>query len=159
MTIIAYKNEIIAGDSKASLDDLYFFDFKKTVKSSDGTIGGACGSIYWINNFIDWILSGRKKHWTDFNERCSALFITTDRQVHCIDSSGIMPIIMVNNCISIGSGREIALGAMDAGASAEEAVKITMKRDAYCDGFISIEKLGDPPIKKSSWWRSNRLTS
>lgn len=154
MTIVAYKNGIIASDSKASWDDLHLFNCKKVVKAPDGTIGGGAGHVVWINSFNDWILSNRKQSWDYFNKDSSGLFITTDRQVYIVDSGGIMPAMLLNDCIAIGSGKSIALGAMDANATAEEAVRIAIIREDGCAGLVYTEELG-PPIEKSirkGWW-------
>lgn len=150
MTVVAYKDGIIASDTKASWNELHLFDTKKIVKAADGTIGGGAGTLVWVNSFNKWILSGRKHPWTNFDINCSGMFITTDKQAYCIDSGGILPIILINGCCAIGSGREIAIGAMDANASAEEAVRITINRGQGCGGFVHTEHLG-PPIKKSKW--------
>lgn len=40
-----------------------------------------------------------------------------------------------------GSGGEIALGALEAGATVEEAVKIAIKRNAFCDGDLQIDEI------------------
>jgi hypothetical protein len=52
--------------------------------------------------------------------------------------------------IALGSGREFALGAMDAGASAIEAVRISSKRDIYTGGRIHAYN-----IEKNEWETHN----
>ncbi len=42
---------------------------------------------------------------------------------------------------AMGSGRDFALAAMDAGLSAEESVQIAIKRDVYSGGDVQVMKL------------------
>jgi ATP-dependent protease HslVU (ClpYQ) peptidase subunit len=45
------------------------------------------------------------------------------------------------SCDAIGSGEEYAIGAMDAGLSAKDAVKIACNRDIYSGGRIRTFKI------------------
>lgn len=70
-----------------------------------------------------WVLTGRGK-----NKRVEEV-LRGDRYVH------VMPI---NAPWAIGSGGEFALGAMGAGATAEEAVKIASKFDPFTNNKVTV---------------------
>jgi len=53
-----------------------------------------------------------------------------------------IPVETIGGTMACGSGGEYAYGAMDAGASAIEAVKIAIGRDVYSGGSVKHLKIG-----------------
>lgn len=156
MTIIAYKDGIIASDSKATLNGMHFFNAKKIVKAKDGTVSGGAGSMTWVVEFNDWILSGRKRPWSNFIDNMAAIYIDPHGVIRLVSPGGIIEANLLNGCIAIGSGRDFAMGAMDAGVSAEEAVKIAIIRDNECGGPVQSERFEKVEQIESIWrWFTN----
>ena len=74
-------------------------------------------------------------------ENFEALVVSPDtKEVALIDTTGY-PMDIQYPHYAIGSGCEVAFGAMEAGASAEEAVKIAIKRVVGCGGKVMKLKL------------------
>lgn len=144
MTTIAYKDGVIAYDSRISADNLILDDEHEKHIEKDG---------------IHFFLSGSTGDWQDFIDSCCAgLDIVRDLDVSAliIDQgklyrSSIEKIrdgfriwkspIRMNQTIAVGSGRDFAIAFMDAGLSAYDAVVATTKRDMWTGGIIRIHNL------------------
>ena len=59
-----------------------------------------------------------------------------------VDSLGNLYKHTISNFSAIGSGWSIAMGAMQSGASAKEAVKAAIKLDIYSGGAVKWRKKG-----------------
>lgn len=71
-----------------------------------------------------------------FDEHFVILAIDDKGKCHRLHKSDIAEFTQEAGFVAEGSGADIAIGAMDAGASAIEAIKITCKRDIYTGGKI-----------------------
>lgn len=69
-----------------------------------------------------------------------ALLVSPHGEVALLDSSAY-PMKIRAKYFAIGSGEEVALGAMAMGASAEEAVRAAIKHTVGCSGPIQKVKL------------------
>ena len=159
MTTIATKDGIIVGDARMSLGATIIKDDTVKVFNVNNHLVGVCGAARSISTFVSWL----QKH-TDYrmvseqvgdlvdlippvleqDSDYTALVVTPDKQVLLYESG--IPIDMGNDVhMAIGSGGDFALAAMDAGLSAEEAVKIAMKRDVYSGGTITVVSLEEDP--------------
>jgi ATP-dependent protease HslVU (ClpYQ) peptidase subunit len=155
MTTIATKDGIIASDGRMSLGATIIKDDTVKVFNINNHLVGVCGAARAISTFVGWL----QKH-TDYrmvseqvgdlvdlippvleqSEDYTALVVTPDKQVLLYE--GGVPIDMgIDVHMSIGSGGDFALAAMDSGLSAEEAVKVAMKRDVYSGGTITVVSL------------------
>jgi len=139
MTTIAFKNNVIASDGQVTTNGLietqkytkifkvpkgYLafcgdaadgLDLVDHYKSKDG--GNICLKELSINGIL---ISTRTK-------KCYKLWVSSGGRLHEVEIEGFW---------AIGSGAEIALGAMAAGASAAEAVCIAIQYDAYSGGEV-----------------------
>lgn len=138
MTTIAYKDDIIAYDSQATCADVVTtYSANKHVKR-DGVHFFMCGGFADYEGFITAYLAGKSpgKH---IDILC---YIVRDGIVYRAGSDkGELWIQKARVTGSIGSGSHFAFGAMDAGCSAKEAVKIAVKRDTGTGGRIRTFKL------------------
>lgn len=155
MTTIATKDGIICSDGRMSLGATIIKDDTVKVFNINNHLVGVCGAARAISTFVGWL----QKH-TDYrmvseqvgdlvdlippvleqSEDYTALVVTPDKQVLLYE--GGVPIDMgIDVHMSIGSGGDFALAAMDSGLSAEEAVKVAMKRDVYSGGTITVVSL------------------
>lgn len=116
---------------------------KKIHKSKDGYLLGAAGSFGAISMFFDWFddddedkppLESLKV------ESLDAIIINPMGKIALLDSGG-WPMDIKAPFYSLGSGADIALGAMAAGADAVEAVRIAIKYNTTCGGAIQKLKL------------------
>ena len=155
MTTIAVKDGIMVGDGRCSLGSTVIKDDMVKVFWINNHLMGGAGRARSISTFAQWL----QKH-TDYtivnqevgdlvdlippvlqdDEEFTALVLTPDKQVLMYD--GNVALNLGHDVpASIGSGSVFALAAMDAGASAEDAVKIAMKRDVYSGGEITVVQL------------------
>lgn len=159
MTTIAVKDGIMVGDGRCSLGSTVIKDDMVKVFWINNHLMGGAGRARSISTFAQWL----QKH-TDYtivnqevgdlvdlippvlqdDEEFTALVLTPDKQVLMYD--GNVALNLGHDVpASIGSGSVFSLAAMDAGASAEDAVKIAMKRDVYSGGEITVVQLEDEP--------------
>lgn len=159
MTTIAVKDGIMVGDGRCSLGSTVIKDDMVKVFWINNHLMGGAGRARSISTFAQWL----QKH-TDYtivnqevgdlvdlippvlqdDEEFTALVLTPDRQVLMYDGNVALNLGQ-DVTASIGSGSVFAIAAMDAGASAEDAVKIAMKRDVYSGGEITVVQLEDEP--------------
>lgn len=149
----------MVGDGRCSLGSTVIKDDMVKVFWINNHLMGGAGRARSISTFAQWL----QKH-TDYtivnqevgdlvdlippvlqdDEEFTALVLTPDKQVLMYD--GNVALNLGHNVpASIGSGSVFAIAAMDASASAEDAVKIAMKRDVYSGGEITVVQLEEEP--------------
>lgn len=141
MTTIAFKKGVLAFDSKLSTSgDLSGYGLKgrKTAKF----IVAACGTYEDCCAFLDWMSAGgkpddRKKFGIDRDLNISALAINKKGTVFQYDGR-LYPYKIDHKFFAIGSGSSYAIGAMESGSTAVQAVKISAKYDANTGGTIRL---------------------
>lgn len=148
MTTITYKDGILAADSRITSGTFIITDdFTKIHKIVDSmtnktTLCGFCGNASDWEKFLDW------DEETDdplILDNFCAIIIHDDGEITEYESTeedktlnrldlGKLPFY------AIGSGREIAIGAMASGKSAIESIEVTKHFDSTTGGVIkSIE--------------------
>lgn len=159
MTIIVYskKHKILAADTQRSSSTNCIEGYGarklgvfKSRKEDIHTIGGASGVLSAVTKWLDW-LEGKKgiPPVFDSEEHISYIKVKYDvfNDVEEVYFGEKTLVDMQDNdeiFYCEGSGAKIALGALDAGATPIEAVKIAKKRDVYCGGrtsFINLREL------------------
>jgi hypothetical protein len=140
MTLIAYKDGIIAADSQiTSADIITYLDFDKH-KLQDEVHFWFAGSVSDYPLLEDMWFKSKGKG--DVNASaivlCDGLlwFVAVDP-----DTGFWKTPLMLEHPYAIGSGAQFAFGAMDFGASAEESVKIAINRDTATGGTIRLYDL------------------
>lgn len=144
MTVIAYKNKILAADTKAVGEEGLTYKSKKLEKLSNGTLIGCagdadCRDLVTIlgKATLNKMPTKAKLRGTETFFRGIWVFPTGEVFKVSVEfeenkwDAEIMPILEPQ--IAVGSGGAYALGAMLAGKSAIEAVKIACKLDNNCD--------------------------
>lgn len=160
MTIIAYKDGVIASDSQAaSRGWLVVGEFEKIGRREvycDGVIGsdkpdvylyGSSGEAAYQAKFNRWMQSEAFEVWLKTREGgpeiepdgkddvCMALLIMPDGS--CVRFEGNYPWYVVNAPFYVlGSGEIMAVGALAANATAEEAVAICIQHDGLSNGVV-----------------------
>jgi ATP-dependent HslUV protease subunit HslV len=131
----------MASDGYISAGDvLVESNYRKVHKLNDGRIVGFAGNGYNWEPVIDYFNSAeKKKKWPHITGSSSILLLELDGRCVLYDSDGRA--FERSIPVAIGSGWQFALGAMDVGASVEDAIKVASKRDLATGGTIFIEEL------------------
>lgn len=143
MTTICYKENVLASDSLTTCGDIVFDnDVKKLVRVKIGWIG-CCGETDAAEKLAMY-LNGQGDESTTHNINVKAILMQDNGDTYYIASRGdtLHRSRVTSDCWAIGSGYEIALGAMSSGLSAIEAVKVAIERDIYSGGKIQSVKRG-----------------
>lgn len=145
MTTIAYRNGIIAADTGLSSGVVLDCHIEKIAKRKDGSIAGAAGEAWWIVAFLSWFCNGGDLPNISGDGHCStAIMIDKRRKVLLFESekdkTRVYPIKAPYH--ALGSGRQIALGAMHAGAHPVDAIKAAMTHNDGTFGKVQQYKVG-----------------
>ena len=142
MTVIAYKNGILASDSLVTLGTARAGSVRKICRGPNGSLAGLCGNTAYSDMFMSWIKSGEPNSAPDLSSDSSftAIVIRPNGKVYMACSSTTL-FLLKSPFHSIGSGSDFAVGAMEMGATAEEAVRVAIKHCISCGGKVVTEKL------------------
>jgi 20S proteasome alpha/beta subunit len=154
MTCIAYKNGVIASDSRVTADSSIFTDkLEKIFRLKDGSLIGSAGDAddRTLRDLLN-RLKGKDptpKQIAALELLVDAIIVRPDGTITCIscdkeeskDRWKVSIFKMNDSFIAVGSGSQLAAGAMAHGASAAQAVKIAIKYDNTCGGKVQTLKL------------------
>lgn len=161
MTTITYKDRKIASDGQISFGDRIDNYSLKKVRKINGCLVGGAGRLSSVLQFFDWFqewsdaqqVQGESPHVKVFvpegidDEDFYGLVVFADEVIFMYEGGKKSYQMTGSPHYAIGSGSDYALAAMDAGASADEAVAIAITRDVYTGGEIFIEELDPEPIE------------
>lgn len=157
MTTIVYKDGYLSGDGRVTLGDTIISDDTVKVFKVNNCLIGFAGRYASGLNFVKWF-----EEWDTANQAQEELpFVTVkipellpdeDFQAVVAYPDGVVMSYEGGNMfyaitppIALGSGTDFAYGAMDAGMSAEEAVKIACKRDVSSGGVVTTLTFDEEP--------------
>lgn len=133
MTTIATDGKSMAGDGLVTSEGTVFGSkCVKVEQLPDGRIAGACGSAYFFGPFIAWLTNGGD--FPELDDSFEGLVLSPDGTCRSYDDKGRS--IEEELPVASGSGRQLAIGAMLAGASPAKAVEIAATRDLGTGGTI-----------------------
>lgn len=149
MTTIAYKNGYISSDGRMTIGDTITSDNIVKVFKVNNCLIGFAGRYASGLNFVKWF-----EEWDTANQAQEELPFVTVKIPELLPDEDFQAIVAypdgvvmsyeggnmfyaVTPPIALGSGTDFAYGAMDAGMSAEEAVKIACKRDVSSGGVVT----------------------
>lgn len=141
MTTIAYKDGVLAADTLITCGD-HRDGYTEKVKRIGGVLLAAAGSAIQADRFFEWAQRGF--HPADRpsdipeDEKCNWLRVESDGSLSVWANGSSWKTKPMDGMYALGSGSEYALGAMAAGASPEEAVRIAMKFDTKTGGDITV---------------------
>lgn len=157
MTTIAFKNGVLAADRMISSNSALIGSVQKLYTIGDAFVGCA-GSNNCIKLFFDWLRAepGTPKPQMpkDDDDTISAIVFTPHTQKGAVDyywstkEGSLIHDVITCDYFAIGSGKQFAMGAMAAGATAEEAVRAACKHDPWSGGGIDIIVF-DKPLTES----------
>lgn len=138
MTTIATDGETMAGDTLTTAGSYIVRTATKVLRAKDGRIFGCCGPVVDAVKFQTWMAEPALEQ-PKIGDDFSALILNPDGTVDWIDKD-LVPVRYITP-MSIGSGCELAIGAMLAGASPAQAVGIAGQRDTCTGSEITIEAI------------------
>jgi ATP-dependent protease HslVU (ClpYQ) peptidase subunit len=150
MTTLAYRNGVMAADSKCSAAETNYSSATKIHKLPDGSLVGFCGRSTACERMLDVMkqasVSGGLSH--DLFQDCKGaqgLYVeATSGKVYFLQGgkhSGYCE--LEGEVFADGSGFIVALAAMKAGATAEKAVEIACELDNNSGGPVVTLTLGN----------------
>ncbi len=132
MTIVVYRDGVIAADSAGTDRDFLIGSMTKIAKTDDGVLAGAEGDAGYIRAFLRWVCEGRDPKSKPEFEDDKMMGFTVDRHGKIVGYNyELYPYDVEWPFYGLGVGYPVALGALEAGVTAERAVEIAIK---YCDG-------------------------
>lgn len=130
MTTIAYRDNIMAGDTAMTDRGTYCGQYRK-IYEMRGALLGVCGCLGEVAKLRDWFIAGTDTAPPEFtSDDSEALLVHLSGRVEWIGHPG-RRMDITGDFHAIGSGFRLALGAMSAGATAEQAVEIACDLDIY----------------------------
>ena len=139
MTTVAFRDGVLAADTLSTTNGLRD-DYGVKVWKFRGVIGAAAGSRALCLKFQDWIRGGMQGDCPFEGQDDGNGFIAAPNGVAvCWSTNGPWPVRAP--FYALGSGYQLAMGAMEAGASAEEAVRVAIKHDTGTGGEVVAVRL------------------
>lgn len=128
MTTIAYSAGVLASDQAFTDETGRQTKFNQKIRRlSDGRLAGFAGDVYTGIALLDWLETGEATP-PALEGEAEVLLITLDGLIMLYDKFG-RGIVIDDPVYAFGSGGDLAMGAMLAGATAERAVAIAVERD------------------------------
>lgn len=128
MTVIAYRDGVMAADSRVTGN---FVTTGIKLYRKNSRIIGFAGDLHQALVFVDWYFDNKQRKPDLANESdWYALVASSDGLEEW--NHALRPVQIMDRFYAIGSGAEIAMGAMEAGASAKRAAEIACKRADGC---------------------------
>lgn len=130
MTTVAFDGKTMAADAGMVMNGVKIPYRRKMRRLKKGGLAGFCGTLAGGQLLLDWLDAGKLDVPFETPDECEAdvLWVKKNGEVWLTDTDGVL-MHMDPGPVAIGSGGPIALGAMLAGATAAEAVKIAIERD------------------------------
>lgn len=140
MTTIAYKDGVIAYDSRITCGSIIEHDNYEKLIESKGVKFILTGATSDFPRLIDVYFGGKHKN-------IDATGLVFDGEtIWCVGHSNFggfwRTVVSPRSVYAMGSGTPHALTAMDMGASAAEAVEMAKKRDTCTGGQVRLLELG-----------------
>jgi ATP-dependent protease HslVU (ClpYQ) peptidase subunit len=138
VTTIAYKAGTLAADSRVTTGDTIISDkHLKVHRLRDGRLVAWAGSVEDSERLLSALRAG-----TDLPQLgdIEALIVSPDGSVHLYEGNLLVKQKLQPH-YALGSGGSLALAAMDAKATAPEAVRIAINRDTGSGGRVRSVKL------------------
>lgn len=144
MTIIAWRDGVVAADGLATSDDVITSrKAQKIRRMSDGGVAAMMGAAVGAQEILRWIEGGELGEQPKFEGEKSATVVVIGLDGLTVYDEYGKETISEAPYRAFGAGRDLALGAMASGASAEEAVRAACEHSVYCGGEITVLKLND----------------
>lgn len=143
MSVVAYRDGVMAADSKAFGGSYQPSPGAKTklYRLADGSRLGVVTAVLGMGErFAAWMnAGGDPAAWGTDKPDLRALLVRPDGSVFLADDSVYFSGPIETEFYAIGSGSHYAMGAMALGATAGLAVEVACRFDPHCGGPIRLE--------------------
>lgn len=144
MTTIVYRDGILAADTRAYSGDRSPIGQKQKIfqfRNSDGTVstfGISTPQPGFSEEIKVWFANDKHNDYRpDLNGRgFSALEILSNGEVYYYNDNFTPSGPLTADWFAIGSGQDFAIGALEMGATAQQAVVVSAKNDAWTGGAV-----------------------
>ena len=132
MTTIAYRNGILAADTGVYSNGFCEARVSKIRKVLAGLVGSS-GNASHFKQFYTWVAtnSERDRPKLDREDSFDGIHVKPDGSIFIYDRFMVAIPIHNTEFYALGSGREIAMGAMAMGAAPAEAIRIACRFDTH----------------------------
>lgn len=141
MTTVAYRDGCIAADTSCAQGGTHNGRMMKIARNENGDLAGVCGHAAFGYQFLEWFKDkeeGKVPQAKGSNDG-------TDRAIVIRAATGLIEIwedsghfVITAEYYAMGSGRDIAYGAMYWDATAAEAVAAALKHDESTSGDVMV---------------------
>lgn len=150
MTVVAYDGNTLAADKLVTFGNERGLRPTKKLVALHGRIYGVAGASGYLVPLSEWYDAGHSPDSIPKSEGdLSMLIVEPDGRIFHVHSKAPYP-IEVQAPFAIGSGADFAVGAMHAGATAAEAVKIASHVCVSCGGGVDVLVPGDSEQKEAA---------
>lgn len=145
MTTIAFRNGTVAADTGCTAAGTRGGEFDKLRKNFAGDVAGVCGFAGWAGRFLDWFAAGEhgeppKIERIEGSTTGKAVVFRASGQIQIFEETGSY--FMRADYFALGSGQDVAFGAMFMRATAQEAVAAAINYDEGSWGVIRCLSVG-----------------
>lgn len=147
MTVVVYRDQIIASDTLSTYSGTLFTEVQKIGKTAGGYLFGLCGSTIQCANIIQSATALDKNH--SFESLVKTFTGEGDSFGMIVDPEGAIftwgkdgAARCFSHWLTIGSGSDFAVGALAMGASSIQAVKVAAQYSTTCGGRVISYQLG-----------------
>jgi ATP-dependent protease HslVU (ClpYQ) peptidase subunit len=149
MTTIAFRDGVMAGDRAVKAGNVFIHDTTKVVRRPlDGALCGTCGMSALGAEFRRWFLAGEqgdRPNMGEGDEDIQAMIARADGKIEMHDRLGWS--LCESEFVALGSGQELALGAMAMGASAMQAVEVAARFGVGQITSIDVERIQQVAVR------------
>lgn len=152
MTTVAYRDGILAGDTAMGTDGSLLGYGQKIFKHKKGWLLGFSGNAQYCHLAKDWFMkcssvSELLEPWPEGmrgDDAVNLIFVLDKKTIIRFEGKKAYEVLLPKKSpfYAIGTGREVALGAFEAGATAKQAVRAAKRWDHATGGKIQTLKLG-----------------
>lgn len=133
---------MIAADSQGGREDgpIASYSDRKVRRFSNGDIAGCIGGEQEAVEFHNWYEDGEEyEQRPELQEGYFAAIVLTSDGLLYKYWHGCIAVEVFEDTVAMGTGDAVAYGAMDAGATPAEAVRIACRRDMYTGPPVVVE--------------------
>jgi ATP-dependent protease HslVU (ClpYQ) peptidase subunit len=143
MTVIAFDGRKLAADTLTHANDIKMQKVIHKIQALDnGLVVSSAGTCSNARAFVEWCKNDCiKEKYPSLDESFQGICIKSGI-VSLFDKTGLLEENLPVP-VALGSGRELALGALEAGADAERAVQIAIAYDINCGGPVDVILVGE----------------
>lgn len=162
MSVVVYKDGVLACDLQATIGDLLQPTQVLKIAKINGHLFGGVGDPFQFEDLLRWV---RQRNVTDMepvatdsrpdfitkdeadgDKSSDFLWITPDGEIRLTDHNQFPAYFSAKHgSVVLGSGREVAAGALHMNASPVEAAVAACALNAYCGVGVATLKLGGDP--------------